>query len=287
MLIGTNFPTTAEYSPTIQKLTRRGLDPAEMIAAAGLAYVELALHHDQVDRASLETDIEHWLAAGVQINMHPYYRCAGFGTNSENRHLRPSMQTVLTVAGQVAQQQGRAVVLNFHAASGGGHIPRATLLAQSNAFNQWLVETADTLNADVIITTEHQLPTKPSSTWQRFGDTYDELLAMMFEHPKFGTCWDMGHSAMGHVLRGADLLPPHAFPATVKHIHCHDVDFAAAKDHRRIGTGDSPLGDYLRLLPGYDGCLTMEYSADEFFGDDYTAFLLASKDALLSLLHPV
>ncbi|HLA43316.1 MAG TPA: TIM barrel protein, partial [Aggregatilineales bacterium] len=180
-----------------------------------------------------------------------------------------------------------AVNINFHAASGGAAAGRNSLLRQSHAFNCWLIETVERLNADVMITTEHQLPPKSDSTYFRIGDNFPELIEMVayVDHDRFASCWDMGHSMMRVARYDIETNPPDKYLPLVKHVHIHDVDMTAESDHRPIGTADSPLSIFVALLldVGYAGAFTMEYQASEFFRGDYVDFLRRSKNALLQL----
>jgi len=285
VLIGTNFPATAELSSDLKKKVSQGLDHFSMIATAGLDYIEFGLRKTNLNAEMFRADVKRLHELGLKLNIHPYYECRGFGTPSESSTLRQNIEQVFTIARDAAQYEGRPITLNFHAASGNNH--RQEMIEQSQQFNTWLVETADRLDADVIITTEHQLPPRlEQKNLQRIGDNFDELLTMVqaTPHDNFGSCWDMGHSVMQHVQSHANVMPPQKYPTMVKHIHIHDVDFKIPKDHRLISTGQSPLANYLALLPTYDGSITMEYSASEFFDIDYVEFLQASKTALMALL---
>ncbi|MFP4323348.1 MAG: sugar phosphate isomerase/epimerase family protein [Anaerolineales bacterium] len=286
--IGTNFAPPAEYPPLVQQHIRTGHQPLAAWQAAGLDYIELALKSAHLDDASLSTHIEQLQHAGLGVHLHPYYEIRGFGTPSEARYLRQNLTQMLDIAHRAAQTQGYPVVINFHAASGAGTIPRETLHAQSVAFFDWLAEQATGL--DVAVTVEHQLPPRPTDTWQRYGDHYTELLALhaAINQDNVRLCWDMGHSAMRSARYGDDLLPPPDFAAAVRHVHIHDVQHEIPADHRPIGDGETPLGNYLLSLAecGYAGDFTMEYDANEFFGADYTAFLTRSKAALMEILPP-
>lgn len=285
MIIGTNFPIRSEYSYKLEDHIAAGNDPFEAFEAAGLDFVELALTDERgFNRSALQADVDELHQRGMLVNMHPYYHCAGFGTDNETASLRPNLQAMLEVAHETAQHEGRAINLNFHAASGPGN--RAELLTQSHAFFHWLME--QVAQRDVIITAEHQLPPKRSSSYVRIGDHFDELLALKSknEHERFQICWDMGHSMMRTAHFGDDPLPPSELLPLVKHVHIHDVDMQEPKDHRLIGSADSPLTDLLGglLSAGYDGSFTMEYNANEFFGPLYADFLSKSRAELLELI---
>ncbi len=291
MFIGTNFPNTAEYSRTLKKHVESGLDPVRAFVEAELNYVELSLKHVSFDRAAFEADIQRLHEHGLQVNLHPYFNCQGFGSTDEHPRLRESMKTVLQIAHHAAQDEGRRVVINLHAASGRksfqGKNDREKLVEQSIAFHQWLMEAANGL--DVQITTEHQLPPSPQEGTIRIGDSFDELLTLRAAtpHDQFHICWDMGHSAMRNAFYHADLYPPHELVTLVRHVHIHDVNFDTPVDHRPIGTAGSPLQDFVQSLlhSGYTGGFTMEYQADEFFGESYADFLRQSKAALISLVE--
>jgi sugar phosphate isomerase/epimerase len=284
--IGTNFPLSSERSSKIQDLIRAGNDPLYMIRDAELAYVEISLRHEKLDHAALAADVIAFHQAGLQVNLHPYYEVRGFGTASENPYLRPNLEAVLVIAGEIAQQEGRPVILNFHAASGKRATQREVLLNHSFAFHDWLMETAAVFKADVLITTEHQLPPEPNLDRQRIGDNFAELLDLKAHQPAdgFGLCWDMGHSTMRTAHYGDNLFPPKAFLPLVKHVHIHDVDLRQPVDHCLIGEGDAPLGDFVMSLleVGYQGGWTMEYQVSDIFGEHYSDFLRRSKQALLA-----
>jgi sugar phosphate isomerase/epimerase len=285
LIIGTNFPIRSEYSHKLEDHIAAGNDPFEAFEAAGLDFVELALTDERgLNRSALQADVDELHRRGMRVNMHPYYHCAGFGTNSETASLRPNLQAMLQVAADTAQHEGRAINLNFHAASGPGQ--RATLLTQSHDFFHWLMDASDGMN--VIITAEHQLPPKRSSSYVRIGDHFDELLMLKSknEHESFQICWDMGHSMMRTAHFGDDPLPPSELLPLVRHVHIHDVDMSQPDDHRLIGSADSPLTDLLGglLSTGYDGSFTMEYSANEFFGPLYANFLSKSHAELQKLI---
>lgn len=285
MIIGTNFPIRSEYSPTLRGLIDAQHDPFKAFAAAELDYVELAQRQDRLNLAALRADVDALHERGLQVNLHPYYRCRDFGTPAELPHLRPNVRAVLEIAEEIAQAEGRQVVVNFHAAS--GYASREGLLAHSYAFHDWLMETVHAMHANVLITTEHQLPPKVGDGYQRIGDRFSDLLDLRAHQPDphFFVCWDMGHSAMRHAYYGDALHPPAELLPLVKHVHIHDVDFSQPKDHRLIGTGDSPLQAFVTglLAAGYGGGFTMEYDPDEFFGAEYADFLRRSKSALLHL----
>ncbi len=290
MFIGTNFPNTAEYSRTIKSLIETGLDPVRAFVEAELDYVELSLKHVGFDRAAFEADITRLHTHGLQVNLHPYFNCQGFGTADEHPHLRESMTSVMEIAHHVAQHESRTVVINLHAASGRRSLPgRDLLINQSFNFHDWLMETVDQRGFDVQITTEHQLPPSPQEGILRIGDSFEELLALRAAtpHERFHVCWDMGHSAMRNAFYGANLYPPHELVTLVRHVHIHDVDFEKPLDHRPIGSAGSPLQDFVQSLrqSGYTLGFTMEYQADEFFGDHYADFLKQSRAALLALVE--
>lgn len=260
----------------------------ESFCAAELDYVEISVKQHPLDTDSLQDYVDRLLDNGLGICMHPYYNCFGFAKGQEHERLRPDMQAVLGIARETTQRQGWPVVLNFHAAYSSHTASRIEMLADSHAFHNWLMDTVDTLNADVIITTEHQLPAKNLKGRVRIGDNFNELLMMIerVTHSKFGICWDMGHSVMGTVRHERDIAPPEGFCESVKHVHIHDVSFEQVEDHRPIGTADSPLQDYLTRLmaAGYEGNFTMEYNPNEFFDESYTGFLQNSKANFLALL---
>jgi sugar phosphate isomerase/epimerase len=95
---------------------------------------------------------------------------------------------------------------------------------------------------------------------------------------------------MAYAYYDADLTPPEAFPALVRHVHIHDVFFTEMpSDHRPIGHGDAPLADFVASLlnAGYTGAFTMEYAPQEMFNEEYAIFLKDSKEALLKLIEQV
>lgn len=290
MYIGTNFPNSAEYSQKIRKHMEQGINPFADFVEAELDYIELAIRHNSVDRLALEADVKKLHQHGLQVNIHPYFNCQGFG-NSDDSRLKDNMLAVLEIANTIAQDESRTVLINLHSASGrksfSGKEDRQPLIACSNAFHTWLMETVDKHHFDVQITTEHQLPPSPSEGKIRIGDSFDELLTLRASNPhdRFHLCWDMGHSAMKNAFYGASLYPPHEFVTLVRHVHIHDVEFNKPVDHRLIGSADSPLQDFVQSLlqVGYTGGFTMEYQVDEFFGADYADFLKKSKSALLAL----
>lgn len=290
MYIGTNFPNSAEYNSTIKRLIQQGNDPFAAFAEAEMNYVELSIRHNTVDRSALTNDVQKLHAVGVQVNLHPYFNCQGFGI-SDSTSLKNNMSAVLEIAHDIAQQESRTVAINLHAASGRrgflGKEDRHPLIEQSNRFHGWLMETVDQRGFDVQITTEHQLPPAPSESTIRIGDSFDELLTLRAAtpHERFHLCWDMGHSAMRNAFYDAALYPPHEFVRLVRHVHIHDVNFDQPIDHRPIGSAGSPLQDFVQSLlqAGYTGGFTMEYQADEFFGPQYKDFLKRSKAALLAL----
>lgn len=289
MYIGTNFPYRAEYSITITNIIQKGLDPIQAIAEVGLDYVELAVRRESVNRKDMEADIQKLHAHGLHANFHPYFNCQGFDTTRESATLRERVTTMLELGHLASEGQGRSAVINWHAAAGRTPDKRSDLLQQSHAFHQWMMEAVDELGADVIVTTEHQLPLAPNDSRIRIGDSFAELLTLIeaTQHDRFRICWDMGHSTMRYLHHGDDLLPPEEFLPLVRHVHIHDVDFGRTKDHRLIGLGNTPLTDLISGLAriNYAGGFTMEYDANEFFDNDYIEFLTTSKANLLDIFE--
>lgn len=287
MLIGTNFPLSTEYSSTLREQIDAGHDPREAFAAAELDYVELALHGQPLQRESLEKDVLYLRERGIRAHFHPYFNCAYFATRREPATLRASITTLLNFARHLAQEEGREVVLNFHAASA-PIMERSELLEHSYQFYHWLVGLLDVLGEGLLVTTEHQLPPAPREDRIRIGDSYEELLllAASSSHPRFGLCWDMGHSILHHLYHRSNPIPPPQFLPLVRHVHIHDVDYASQIDHRLIGLGASPLRKFVQLLhrAGYQGAFTMEYPVHEIFGADYALRLRQSRNALLDMV---
>jgi len=286
VVIGTNFPLRGEYNNKLQALIETSPDPTAAFAAAQLNYIELALKRNPLDREAVHQELDQLRQHGLQANFHPYYNCLNFGTDHEDASLRPRIITLLEIAQALAQAEGRPIVINFHAVSAFKTDSRPALFQQSHHFFEWMMETVAQHDADVIITAEHQLPPESESPKARIGDTFEELLALDMNDDRFGFCWDMGHSVMGHLLHHAPLTPPTAFLTKVRHIHIHDVDFEQQLDHRLIGSGNSPLKDFIHLLKnvGYQDAFTMEYNVTEFYGENYTNFLHQSRQAMIALL---
>jgi sugar phosphate isomerase/epimerase len=287
VIIGTNFPHRAEYADDLQAKVESGQNPAHAMRDVELGYVELALKKNRLSREALQADIDFYQAAGLALFFHPYYECQGFGTTDENKALRPNLSLVLELAHTVGIAQNLPPTLNFHAASGRARHGREAMLEESIAFFSWLMAEVDRQGAEVVITVEFSLPRQGG--WLHLCDNFDELRAVLaaIPHPRFGWCWDMGHSTMRYLMfNEAFPLPDTALLTRLRHVHIHDVDFRLAKDHRRIGTGQAPLGQYLALIQnaGYQGGLTMEYDVQEFFDEAYVDFLMASHSELMSLL---
>jgi sugar phosphate isomerase/epimerase len=287
--IGTNFIPTAERTTRIRDLIASGVNPLRCFVEAELDFVELSLRKPNLDRTLLEKDIDDLHAHGLKVNLHPYYECRGYGSSEDKSDFGQMLRVVLEIAGNIAQTEGRMVVVNFHAASGNLEHERDNLMAASQAFFERLLKMRRKLKVDVMISTEFQLPPDPGEDKQRIADNFDELLTLVssIKDKNFGVCWDMGHTVMASELHAGDPYPPFDLLSKIKHVHIHDVKTSKPKDHQLIGTGDAPLAEYLMLLgdEGYTGDITMEYDISDMFSKNYGDFLKQSHTALNELLE--
>ncbi|NJL92271.1 MAG: sugar phosphate isomerase/epimerase [Anaerolineae bacterium] len=287
VLIGTNFPTSAEYSARVRAWSEAEPGPMAAWRAAELDYIELAVKQRAFNWQVLERDVETLHANQLGVRLHPYFNPAGFGTSLESSALRSDILRLLQIARDIAQHEGRPAVINFHAASGTTATARQDLRTQSHDFYDWLLGVTPTYSSEIIITTEFQLPPKPGENILRIGDSFEELqvIKAALAHKHFGFCWDMGHATMRQLFYQANPLPATPFLREVKHVHIHDVDFASRNDHRLIGTGSAPLKQCVQALvrAGYAGGYTMEYHAEEMIAADYGDKLRRSRAALLVL----
>ena len=109
----------AERGEKCRNIIRHAKFPDELRDAIIEAYKKMeAEYGENVDRAALEKDIQELHTRGLGVNFHPYYNCAGFGTSREARRIREDIETVIQVANDAAQHEGRTIAINFHAASG-------------------------------------------------------------------------------------------------------------------------------------------------------------------------
>ncbi len=223
---------------------------------------------DPAEAALLQQEAAACRAQSLAVCLHPYLRGAEnpavFGRSGQ---VSRAMAAIAEAARRVAGVCEAPVAVVLHPAElafdrlvTDASDLRRRLFERSHLFladlEQRMAESGGAARAVV----EHQVPPAPGEDVIRIGDTYAELLDVV-SGTGLGLCWDTGHYLLSVQRHGQDERPSEEFVQRVAHVHLHDV--VEGEDHRVVAAGSERVACYLRMLVerGFDGAVTLEYSA--------------------------
>lgn len=230
----------------------------EPLRSVGLSALEFELD-DHLDCWSDSlTLMESALEQGLELSFHAPYRVphslVGFAGERRSA-LEKEYRPLLEIADGFARRLGEPRTLVLHAAVAQPPAERASLVADTIAYLQWVAETFP----NVHLALENNHP--PQKSEIKIGIERADILKLANCLPpdRLGICWDMGHDYLRHQQ---DEPTPEWFSRVV-HVHLHDVD-QANLDHYPLVLGNVPHRSWLKGLKeaGMKGIIVLELKGE-------------------------
>ena len=264
----------------------------EHIRACGATATELVVHHGPADERTgrvhvlqheWEPIIDHYRQAGLAVQLHGSLdpRFALERWLDDPHALQSEYEPILTLLGELAADQGRAVLVVHGAAARDRSIEEN--LAATRSFMLWLADELERRSAGACAALELSgaKASRPTAAARSRASVLEALDPV--DSARVGICWDLAHDVEnGSHESGWALVPDDVFLSRVVHVHAHDLD-GEGEAHYPLVFGRVPVAEQLAALAGTGTLpsitLEVRYRCAARLGDPWDLLCLSYAEA--------